>query len=75
MYLRLSGAHSLPVQRLVRAASYVTPWFSVACLPIGALYLVTVNYFRRVSRESKRLESVARSPVYAPAGASLVPCP
>lgn len=31
---------------------------------LGAIYIYAMNYFRRVSRETKRLESIARSPVY-----------
>ena len=44
---------------------YATPWFAVALVPISAVYFMTVNYFRSVNREAKRLESIARSPVYA----------
>ena len=44
---------------------YATPWFGVALIPIASIYFMTINYFRSVNREAKRLESVARSPVYA----------
>ena len=44
---------------------YATPWFAVALIPITTLYFMTVRYFQQVNREAKRLESVARSPVYA----------
>ena len=44
---------------------YVTPWFGLAIIPLGILYVRIINYFRQVSRESKRLDSIARSPVYA----------
>ena len=44
---------------------YVTPWFGVAIVPLGVFYLTILNYFRNVSRETKRLESLSRSPVYA----------
>jgi len=44
---------------------YVTPWFGVAIIPLGFLYFKILNYFREVSRETKRLESISRSPVYA----------
>ena len=44
---------------------YATPYFAIALLPIATVYIMTVNYFRSVNREAKRLESVARSPVYA----------
>ena len=43
----------------------VTPWFLVALPILGFMYIRAMNYFRQVSREAKRLESVARSPVFA----------
>jgi ABC-type multidrug transport system fused ATPase/permease subunit len=42
-----------------------TPWFGLFIIPLLAIYISTVNYFRPVNREAKRLESIARSPVYA----------
>lgn len=37
-----------------------------AALPfLGILYISAMNYFRRVSREVKRLETITRSPVYS----------
>ena len=32
---------------------------------LGFFYIKAMNYFRQVSRETKRLESIARSPVYS----------
>lgn len=43
----------------------VTPWFGVAILPVMYIYVKVLNYFREVSRETKRLESISRSPVFA----------
>jgi len=43
----------------------VTPWFGVALVPLAAIYFSYLQYFRAVSRETKRLDSIARSPVYA----------
>ena len=43
----------------------ITPWFGVAIVPLAFLYVNFMNYFREVSRETKRLESISRSPVYA----------
>ena len=43
----------------------VTPWFGVAIVPIMYIYIKTLNYFREVTRETKRLESISRSPVFA----------
>lgn len=44
---------------------FVTPWFGIAIIPLGFFYFRFLNYFRDVSRETKRLESITRSPVYA----------
>lgn len=43
----------------------ITPWFGVAILPIGFFYIRALNFFREVSRETKRLESISRSPMFA----------
>jgi ATP-binding cassette subfamily C (CFTR/MRP) protein 1 len=43
---------------------FATPWFGVAILPLGFFYFLFLNYFREVSRETKRLDSISRSPVY-----------
>ena len=45
--------------------AYVTPWFTLALVPLGYFYVTILNYFRDVSRETKRLESLSRSPVYS----------
>lgn len=44
---------------------FVTPWFGVAIVPLGFVYFRILNYFREVARETKRLDSIARSPVYS----------
>ena len=43
----------------------VTPWFGVAVVPILFIYFKILNYFREVSRETKRVESISRSPVFS----------
>lgn len=43
----------------------ITPYFAIALPFLGFFYIYAMNYFRRVSRETKRLESIARSPVYS----------
>ena len=58
-------AQYLIFQATLSVITYVTPWFGVAAVVALFLYILVINYFRNVSRESKRLESVARSPVYA----------
>ncbi|TFJ81540.1 hypothetical protein NSK_006792 [Nannochloropsis salina CCMP1776] len=42
-----------------------TPQFSVALFPISWIYLSVMNYFRAVTRELKRLDSLSRSPIYS----------
>ena len=43
---------------------FVTPLFGIAVVPLLFFYLRVLNYFRQVSRETKRLDSISRSPVY-----------
>lgn len=43
----------------------VTPWFGIVVLPLAFIYFQYLQYFRSVSRETKRLDSISRSPVYA----------
>jgi len=56
---------SLSVVTSLGIIVFVTPWFGVAVVPLGFLYIRFLNYFRDVSRETKRLDSISRSPVYA----------
>lgn len=56
---------SLQVLTSIGTILFVTPWFGVAIVPLGFLYFRILNYFRAVSRETKRLDSIARSPVFA----------
>ena len=44
---------------------FITNTVAVTLPFLGCLYIYAMNYFRQVSRETKRLESVARSPVYS----------
>lgn len=44
---------------------FVTPWFGLIVPPLGFIYIKVLNYFREVSRETKRLDSISRSPIYA----------
>lgn len=56
---------SLQVVFALGTIIFATPYFAIAILPLAFLYVRALNYFRNVSRETKRLESVSRSPVYA----------
>ncbi|XP_064395751.1 ATP-binding cassette sub-family C member 10-like [Halichondria panicea] len=44
---------------------YGLPWFALLLLPLGLLYYHIQKYYRRTSRELKRLSTVTLSPVYA----------
>lgn len=44
---------------------FVTPWFGIIVPPLAFIYIKVLNYFREVSRETKRLDSISRSPIYA----------
>lgn len=44
---------------------FVTPWFGIAVIPLAFIYIKVLNYFRDVARETKRIESISRSPVFA----------
>jgi len=44
---------------------YVTPISLAGVLPVLYVYSSIFNYFRRTSREMKRLEANIRSPIYA----------
>lgn len=44
---------------------FVLPWLILFLLPVLLIYYKTQNDYRRVAREVKRLDSVARSPRYA----------
>eukprot|EP00548_Thalassiothrix_antarctica_P012304 CAMPEP_0194159732 /NCGR_PEP_ID=MMETSP0152-20130528/78003_1 /TAXON_ID=1049557 /ORGANISM="Thalassiothrix antarctica, Strain L6-D1" /LENGTH=1449 /DNA_ID=CAMNT_0038869347 /DNA_START=172 /DNA_END=4521 /DNA_ORIENTATION=- len=44
---------------------FVTPLFGIAIIPLLWIYIRALNYFRNVSRETKRLDSISRSPVFA----------
>ncbi|KAL7541096.1 hypothetical protein ACHAXR_012630 [Thalassiosira sp. AJA248-18] len=43
----------------------ITPFFAIALPFLAFFYIYAMNYFRQVSRETKRLDSIARSPVYS----------
>lgn len=43
----------------------LVPWLAPICLPLFALYATLANLYRRSSRELKRLENIAETPVYS----------
>jgi len=44
---------------------YATPIFLIALIPLLIIYYLMQEYYRNTSREVKRLDSLARSPLYA----------
>lgn len=41
------------------------PWFAIAIPPILIFFYITQLYYRRTSRELKRMDSITRSPLFA----------
>ena len=56
---------SLAVSTALGTIIVVTPYFGIAILPVMYVYFRTMNYFREVSRETKRLDSISRSAVFS----------
>ena len=55
----------------VAAAASPTPYVILAWVPIVALYVLLQRYFVPTTRETQRLESISRSPIYAHFGESV----
>jgi ABC-type multidrug transport system fused ATPase/permease subunit len=47
------------------AIIFATPWFALSLPVFGFFYAWVMRYFRNVTRETKRIDSVTRSPIYA----------
>jgi ABC-type multidrug transport system fused ATPase/permease subunit len=47
------------------AIIFATPWFAIAVVPILVIYVYVNNYFRNAARETKRFDSITRSPIFA----------
>lgn len=44
---------------------YTFPYLGILFAPLGVLYWIAANYYRRTSVETKRLDSLMRSALYA----------
>jgi ABC-type multidrug transport system fused ATPase/permease subunit len=53
----------------------IMPWTLVGALPIFVLYVATQQFYRRTSRELKRLDNISKSPIYAHLSESLTGLP
>eukprot|EP00118_Oscarella_pearsei_P023582 m.283819 g.283819 ORF g.283819 m.283819 type:complete len:1577 (+) comp40673_c0_seq30:70-4800(+) len=49
----------------IAVTCYGLPWFALALLPLTIIYFFIQRYYRRTSRELKRLSAVTLSPIYA----------
>lgn len=49
----------------------VTPYFAIVLVPLSYVYYKALIYYIATSREVKRIESIARSPIYSTFGETL----
>jgi ABC-type multidrug transport system fused ATPase/permease subunit len=63
-----NGSFLVSIMALCLASS---PYFILPFLPIMVLFWLVYSFFRRTSREIKRLEGVSRSPIYSSFGEML----
>ncbi|GBF90620.1 hypothetical protein Rsub_03192 [Raphidocelis subcapitata] len=61
-------ANAASLAGLVAVLTYTEPRLLAALLPLGLLYKHLQGYYRATSRELRRLEAVARSPIYGALG-------
>ena len=50
---------------------YAYPWLGLVFIPLGFTFYVAASYYRMTSREVKRVDSLARSAIYASFGEQL----
>ncbi|XP_078352062.1 ATP-binding cassette sub-family C member 10-like isoform X2 [Oculina patagonica] len=63
--LNIFLAQAFGVAGTVVITCYGLPWFVLVLVPLVLVYYYIQNYYRRTSRELKRLMSVTLSPIYA----------
>lgn len=49
----------------IGAIIFATPWFALVCVPVLGFYYQVMLYFRNISREVKRFDSITKSPIFA----------
>ena len=49
----------------VAVICYGFPWFPIILVPALCLYFLFQRFYRRASREAKRIESIAKSPIFS----------
>ena len=57
--------NSIYVFAAVVVCGISNPWFIPFLIPIGFIYYISQSYYRKSSREVKRLEGISRSPIFA----------
>lgn len=50
---------------------YAYPWLGLVFIPLGVTFYIAASYYRMTSREVKRVDSLARSAIYASFGEQL----
>lgn len=59
------------VAGVILLIAFVTPWFTLAVVPIAAVYLYTQRYYVTTSRELQRLDSLSKSPLFSHIGTTV----
>ncbi|XP_065061425.1 ATP-binding cassette sub-family C member 10-like [Rhopilema esculentum] len=62
--LNIFLAQAFGVFGTIAITCYGIPWFAAVLVPLGAVYVYTQNYYRKTSRELKRIVSISLSPIY-----------
>ncbi|RYG70086.1 hypothetical protein EON64_01125 [archaeon] len=58
-------ASVLQISANMAAICVVTPSFSIVMGIVTSIYMYIINYYRPISRDMKRLDSLSRSPIYS----------
>eukprot|EP00794_Sanderia_malayensis_P019839 gene19839-21781_t len=63
-WLNIFLAQAFGVLGTIVVTCYGIPWFAAVLVPLSAIYLYTQNYYRKTSRELKRISTLTLSPIY-----------